>query len=241
MATESALEQLKKHTVIVADTGEFASMIQFSPQDATTNPSLILKAAQNPEYAHLLDAAVHYALEHQEKFGVTGDEAALLNLAIDKVCVNFVNEISKIVPGYISVEVDARLSFDTQATVLRARRIIALLAEMGIPKERVLIKIASTFEGIQAGAILQKEGVQCNLTLLFSIVQAAACAEAGITLISPFVGRILDWFKAKTGTAYTAETDPGVVSVKNIYQYFKKFGYNTIVMGEWAFVFGVCA
>ncbi len=230
---QTALDQLKQFTVIVADTGEFASMIQFSPQDATTNPSLILKAAQNPEYGALIDSAVSFAIDNREKY-TAGDasESALLGLAIDKVACNFVAEISKIVPGFISVEVDARLSFDTEKTVARARRIIALLGEMGIVKERILIKIASTYEGIRAGEILQKEGIQCNLTLLFSIVQAAACAEAKITLISPFVGRILDWYKAKTGTAYTAETDPGVLSVKKIYQYFKKYDYHTIVMGK---------
>lgn len=228
--SSTALDQLKQFTVIVADTGEFSSMIQFSPQDATTNPSLILKAAQNPEYGALIDSAVAYAIEHRAKY-TADSEDALLGLAIDKVACNFVGEISKIVPGFISVEVDARLSFDTDKTLARARRIIALLAEMGIAKERILIKIASTYEGIRAGEILQNEGVQCNLTLLFSIVQAAACAEAQITLISPFVGRILDWYKAKTGTAYTAETDPGVLSVKKIYQYFKKYNYSTIVMG----------
>lgn len=227
---DTQLEQLKRFTVIVADTGEFAAMQQFSPQDATTNPSLILKAAQNPAYSTLIDQAVTYAKENTNKWNLHSNEE-LVAFILDKVSVNFVGEISKIVPGYISVEVDARLSFNTQATVERARRIIALCHELGIGKERILIKIASTYEGIRAGEILQREGISCNLTLLFSLVQAAACAEAGITLISPFVGRILDWYKAKTGMTYTAETDPGVLSVKKIYQYFKKFDFHTIVMG----------
>ncbi len=223
----TGLEQLKNFTVIVADTGDFSSIEKYTPQDATTNPSLILKAAQIEAYKHLIVDAVNYA---QEKVGASNQEA--LDLALDKVAVNFGVEISKRVPGYISTEVDARLSFDTDATVERARRIIGLYKEMGVDKSRVLIKIASTFEGIRAGQILEKEGITCNLTLLFSLVQAAACAEGGITLISPFVGRILDWHKAKTGKAFTAEEDPGVLSVRNIYEYFKKFGYSTIVMGE---------
>jgi transaldolase len=227
LSEENSLDQLKKVTVVVADTGEFSTIKQFSPQDATTNPSLILKAALVAEYQPLIDSAIKYAVEHGTKLS----EKDRLALAVDKVAVNFGVEISKIVPGYVSTEVDARLSFDTKGTVDRARRIIDLYKEMGVDKSRILIKIASTFEGIKAGEILQKEGITCNLTLLFSIVQAAACAEGGITLISPFVGRILDWHKAKTGTTYTAETDPGVISVKNIYRYFKKFNYSTIVMG----------
>ncbi len=221
------MDQLKKVTVVVADTGEFATIKQFSPQDATTNPSLILKAALVAEYQPLIESAISYAKEK----GSNLTNAERLALAVDKVAVNFGVEISKLVPGYVSTEVDARLSFDTDGTVARARRIIEMYKEMGVDKSRILIKIASTFEGIRAGQILQEEGVSCNLTLLFSIVQAAACAEAGITLISPFVGRILDWHKAKTGATYTAESDPGVVSVKGIYRYFKKFGYGTIVMG----------
>lgn len=228
VSEENSLDQLKKVTVVVADTGEFSTIKQFSPQDATTNPSLILKAALVPEYQPLIESAVKYAKEN----GADLSSEEKLALAVDKVAVNFGVEISKLVPGYVSTEVDARLSFDTQATVTRARRIIAMYKEMGVDKSRILIKIASTFEGIRAGQILQQEGVSCNLTLLFSIVQAAACAEAGITLISPFVGRILDWHKAKTGNTYTSETDPGVISVKGIYRYFKKFGYDTIVMGK---------
>lgn len=221
----SGLAQLKQFTVIVADTGDFSSIEKYSPQDATTNPSLILKAAQIERYKHLIDEAVEYA----SKQDLAPQQA--LSLALDKVAVNFGVEISKRVPGYISTEVDARLSFDTNATVERARRIIALYKEQGVDKSRVLIKIASTYEGIQAGKILEQEGITCNLTLLFSLVQAAACAEAGITLISPFVGRILDWHKAKTGKSYSASEDPGVLSVRKIYQYFKKFCYSTIVMG----------
>jgi len=226
----SSLDQLKDYTVIVADTGEFSAIKQFSPQDATTNPSLILKAAMIPEYVHLVDAAVAYAKEALAS-GAIGEDGVLA-LALDKVAVNFGVEISKIVPGYVSIEVDARLSFDTLATVERARRIISLAKEMGVDKSKILIKVAATYEGIRAGEILEREdGIHCNLTLVFSLIQAAACAEGGITLISPFVGRIMDWYKAKTGTVYTAENDPGVLSVRNIYQYFKKFGYSTIVMG----------
>jgi transaldolase len=226
VSNQSSLEQLKKVTTVVADTGEFSTIKQFSPQDATTNPSLILKAALVAEYQALIDDAITYAK-------LNGDSPAdKLAIALDKVAVNFGAEISKLVPGYVSTEVDARLSFDTNATVERARRIIGMYKELGIDKSRVLIKIASTYEGIRAGEILQKEGISCNLTLLFSIVQAAACADAKITLISPFVGRILDWHKVKNPTTvYTGETDPGVVSVKNIFNYFKKFGYDTIVMG----------
>jgi transaldolase len=224
---ETSLDQLKKVTVVVADTGEVSSIKQFSPQDATTNPSLILKAALIAEYQPLIESAIKYARENSSKLS----DKEKLDLAVDKVSVNFGAEISKIVPGYVSTEVDARLSFDTNGTVERARRIIKMYKDIGVDKSRILIKIASTYEGIKAGEILEKEGITCNLTLLFSIVQAAACAEAGITLVSPFVGRILDWHKAKTGATYTAETDPGVISVKNIYRYFKKYDYKTVVMG----------
>jgi transaldolase len=228
----TALDQLKAYTVIVADTGEISSIKQFGPQDATTNPSLILKAAQIPEYAHLVDSAVEFAKNEVAAERVSPED--LLDLALDKVAVNFGVEISKIIPGYVSIEVDARLSFNTTATVERAKRIIQLAKDMGVEKERILIKIAATYEGIRAGQILeQEEGIHCNLTLVFSLIQAAACAEAGITLISPFVGRILDWFKAKTGQTYTAETDPGVLSVKKIYQYFKTYQFSTIVMGKY--------
>jgi len=222
--TESTLEQLKSMTVVVADTGEVSTIQKFSPQDATTNPSLILKAACLQEYDPLVQDAINFARH-------VVDENERIGLILDKLAVNFGIEISKIVPGYVSTEVDARLSFDTDATVSRARRIIQMYEEAGVPRSRILIKIASTFEGIRAGEILEKDGITCNLTLLFSIVQAAACAEAGITLISPFVGRILDWHKAKTGRTFTAVEDPGVISVGSIFHYFKKYDYKTIVMG----------
>ena len=200
---------------------------QFKPQDATTNPSLIFKAAQLEEYSTLLDKAIAYAKSSKD----VKTDGERLDLAMDCLAVQFGVEISKIVPGYVSTEVDARLSFDTERTVDRAKRIIKMYEEMGIDKSRILIKIASTYEGIRAGEILEKHGIKCNLTLLFSLVQAAACAEAKITLISPFVGRILDWYKKSTGETYDQLTDPGVASVKTIYNYYKKFGYSTIVMG----------
>lgn len=223
VAATTALDQLSLYTIVVADTGEVSSIEQYKPTDATTNPSLILKAANLPEYKHLIDNAITYASTYPKN--------EQLDIAMDKIAVNFGAEISKIVPGYVSTEVDARLSFNTIETVARAKRIIGMYKEMGIDKSRILIKIASTYEGIRAGEILQKEGISCNLTLLFSLIQAAACAEAGITLISPFVGRILDWFKAKTGIDYGSHDDPGVISVTNIYNYYKKYNYNTIVMG----------
>jgi transaldolase len=215
------LDQLKQFTVVVADTGDFASMKEFSPRDATTNPSLILKAAGMPAYAPLLDQAIKDA-----------GSSASLSEVIDRLLVVFGLEILKIVPGRVSSEVDARLSFDTAATVAKAREIIALYEKAGIGKDRVLIKIASTWEGIKAAEQLEKDGIHCNLTLLFSFAQAVACAEAGITLISPFVGRILDWHKAKKPDANFANAaDPGVISVTQIYTYYKKFGYKTEVMG----------
>jgi transaldolase len=215
------LDQLKQFTVVVADTGDFASMKEFSPRDATTNPSLILKAAAMPAYSALVDQAIKDA-------GLS----APLDQVIDLLLVVFGLEILKIVPGRGSSEVDARLSFDTAATVAKAREIIALYEKAGISKNRVLIKIASTWEGIKAAEILEKDGIHCNLTLLFSFAQAVACAEAGITLISPFVGRILDWHKAKNPAANLAgAADPGVISVTQIYTYYKKFDYKTEVMG----------
>lgn len=220
----NALDQLKLMTVVVADTGEVSSIQKYGPQDATTNPSLILKAASIKEYEPLVNNAI--------EFGNSSENISeRLDLILDRLAVNFGIEISKIVPGYVSTEVDARLSFDTIATVSRARRIIKMYEDSGVSRSRILIKIAATYEGIKAGEILQKEGISCNLTLLFSLIQAAACAESGITLISPFVGRILDWHKAKTGKTFSAEEDPGVISVQAIYHYYKKFGYNTIVMG----------
>jgi len=220
------LDQLKEMTGVVADTGDFASMIQFSPEDATTNPSLILKASLQPEYQDLVNDAIAYAKKNEKT------APKRLACAMDKLSVNFGVEITKIVPGYVSTEVDARLSFDTAATVEKARRLIAMYEEMGVDKSRILIKIATTYEGVRAAEILQKEGITCNLTLLFSLVQAVACAEAGVTLISPFVGRIMDWYKAKTGTAsYSGDEDPGVLSVRAIYRYYNTHNYKTIVMG----------
>lgn len=222
------LDQLKEFTTVVADTGDFDSIAKYKPQDATTNPSLLFKAAGMEQYAHLVNDAVAYgkALE--------GDisESDRLGYIVDKLSVNFGLEILKIVPGYVSTEVDARLSFDKEATIDRAHRIIEMYKKAGIDKERILIKIASTWEGIQACKELQKEGISCNMTLLFGFAQAVGCAEANATLISPFVGRILDWHKAKTGkTSYESHEDPGVLSVSKIYQYYKKYGYQTIVMG----------
>lgn len=223
----SQLEQLKAAgTVVVADTGDFESIAKFTPQDATTNPSLILAATKQPQYAKLIDVAIDYA----KSKGSTPQEQA--SIALDRLLVEFGTEILKIVPGRVSTEVDARLSFDKDATVKKALEIIEMYKDQGISKERVLIKIASTWEGIQAAKELEANyGIHCNLTLLFSFVQAVACAEANVTLISPFVGRILDWYKAKTGEEYTSETDPGVLSVRKIFNYYKKFNYKTIVMG----------
>ncbi len=220
MSTTTQLDQLKQFTVVVADTGDFASMRQFAPRDATTNPSLILKAAAMPEYAWIIDQAIKEA-------GAT----AALPVVIDRLLVLFGQEILKIVPGRVSTEVDARLSFDTAATIAKAREIIALYEKAGTPRERILIKIASTWEGIKAAEQLQKEKINCNLTLLFSFPQAVACAESGITLISPFVGRILDWHKKSTGKDFSPTEDPGVKSVTQVYTYYKRFGYATEVMG----------
>lgn len=223
----NSLEQLKATgTVIVTDTGEFESIAKYTPQDATTNPSLILAATKKEEYSKLVDVAIEYAKDK----GSSPKEKA--SIALDRLLVEFGKEILKIVPGRVSTEVDASLSFDKEATVKKALEIIDLYKSIGISKDRVLIKIASTWEGIQAAKELEeKHEVHCNLTLLFSFVQAVACAEAKVTLISPFVGRILDWYKASTGKEYDGESDPGVISVRKIYNYYKKFGYNTIVMG----------
>lgn len=223
----NSLEQLKATgTTIVTDTGEFESIAKYTPQDATTNPSLILAASKKEEYAHLVDTAVKYA---SDKGGNAKEKAAI---ALDRLLVEFGKEILNIVPGRVSTEVDARLSFDKDATIKKALEIIKLYESIGISKDRILIKIASTWEGIQAAKELEeKYEVHCNLTLLFSFVQAVACAEAKVTLVSPFVGRILDWYKAATGKEYDAESDPGVISVREIYNYYKKFDYKTIVMG----------
>ncbi len=219
------LDQLKQSTVVVADTGDFESMRSYRPQDATTNPSLILKAAQQEAYAPLVDRAV----ADLKSSPLSGE--ALVSAIIDHVLVAFGKEILEIVPGRVSTEVDARLSFDTEGTLTKAREIIRLYEAEGVPRERILIKIASTWEGIRAAAALEKEGIHCNLTLMFSLVQAVACAEGGITLISPFVGRIYDWFKKSTGQEYTGADDPGVQSVRRIYAYYRQFGYPVEVMG----------
>jgi transaldolase len=213
------LDQLKLLTTVVADTGDFESMKAYQPQDATTNPSLILQAAAKPEYRHLVQQAV------KENPG------AGLDAILDRILILFGLEILKIVPGRVSTEVDARLSFDTDGTIAKARHLIRAYEKEGQPRERILIKIASTWEGIKAAEVLEKEGIRCNLTLLFSFAQAVACAEAGVQLISPFVGRILDWHKAATGKDYPADEDPGVVSVRQIYNYYKKHGHKTEVMG----------
>ena len=213
------LEQLKQYTTVVADTGDFQSIKAYAPQDATTNPSLILKAVQKPEYRPLLEKTI-------ADFPNASTEEI-----VDRLLIAFGTEILKFVPGRVSTEIDAALSFDTEATVAKGRELIALYEAAGIARERVLIKIASTWEGIRAAEILEKDGIRCNLTLLFSLCQAVACAEAGVQLISPFVGRIYDWYKKSTGTDYQGADDPGVQSVKRIYQYYRKFGYKTEVMG----------
>jgi transaldolase len=224
MSSENQLNQLKKFTVVVADSGDFATLKQFAPQDATTNPSLILKAAQMPEYKFLVDKAI---ADNKTKF--SGKE--LLANVLDDLMVSFGLEILKIVPNRISTETDANMSFDTDALVAKAHRFIELYKSHGIGRERILIKIASTWEGIRAAEILQREGINCNLTLLFSLAQAVACAEAKVKLISPFVGRIMDWYKAKEKKEFAPAEDPGVLSVKEIYSYYKKFGHATEVMG----------
>ncbi|XP_061263546.1 transaldolase [Bos javanicus] len=224
---ENALDQLKQFTTVVADTGDFHAIDEYKPQDATTNPSLILAAAQMPTYQELVEEAIAYG----RKLG--GSQEEQITNAIDKLFVLFGAEILKKIPGRVSTEVDARLSFDKDAMVARARRLIELYKEAGISKERILIKLSSTWEGIQAGKELEEHhGIRCNMTLLFSFAQAVACAEAGVTLISPFVGRILDWHVANTDKkSYEPQEDPGVKSVTKIYNYYKKFGYKTIVMG----------
>ena len=220
------LDSLRSMTVVVADTGDIDAIKKYQPQDATTNPSLILSASALPQYAPLIDEAFAYAKAQ------SADKAQQLIDAEDKLAVNIGLEILKIVPGRISTEVDARLSYDTQATVEKARKLIALYNAAGISNDRILIKIASTWQGIRAAEILEKEGINCNLTLLFSEAQARACAEAGVYLISPFVGRILDWYKANTDKKeYAPAEDPGVISVTKIYNYYKEYGYKTVVMG----------
>jgi len=227
--SKSLLEQLRKVTVVVADTGDIQAIEKFKPQDATTNPSLITAAAQMAEYQGIVDQTL---LQAKKDAGAGANQAQVVSLAFDRLAVSFGLKILQIIPGRVSTEVDARLSYDTEATIAKARNLIVQYHAAGISPNRVLIKIAATWEGIKAAEVLEKEGIHCNLTLLFGLHQAIACAEAGITLISPFVGRILDWHKKETGRdSYPAAEDPGVLSVTTIYNYYKKFGYKTEVMG----------
>lgn len=222
--TASKLDQLRQMTTVVADTGDIEAVRRLAPVDCTTNPTLILKAVETPAYADLVDEAIVWGRK-------AGRGADTVHAVCDRLAVTFGAELTKIVPGRVSTEVDADLSFDTKATIDKARALIAAYRERGIEKDRILVKIASTWEGIQAAKVLQAEGIDCNLTLLFSLPQAVACADAGAFLISPFVGRILDWHVKAGGGPYTAETDPGVVSVKSIYAYYKTFSIQTVVMG----------
>jgi transaldolase len=225
---QNMLEQLRSYTVVVADTGDIKSMEKFRPQDATTNPSLIFAAAQMPQYRPIVDGVLVAA---RKELGASATGQAVANLAFQRLAIAFGTKILAIVPGRVSTEVDARLSWDTEATIAQARSIIAQYGKAGIGPERVLIKIASTWEGIRAAEVLEKESIHCNLTLLFGLHQAIAAAEAGVTLVSPFVGRILDWYKKDTSKNYYGSEDPGVISVTTIYNYYKKFGYKTQVMG----------
>jgi transaldolase len=222
------LEQLRNYTVVVADTGDIDSMEKFRPQDATTNPSLITAAAQLPQYQPIVDSVLK---EAREELGESATDKDVANLAFQHLAIAFGKKILAIIPGRVSTEVDARLSYDTDATIAQGRSIIAQYDKAGIGRERILIKIASTWEGIRAAEVLEKEGIHCNLTLLFGIHQAVAAADAGVTLVSPFVGRILDWYKKDTGKDYVGADDPGVQSVTSVYNYYKKFGYKTLVMG----------
>ncbi|BBA80246.1 transaldolase AB family [cyanobacterium endosymbiont of Rhopalodia gibberula] len=224
----SLLEQLREFTIVVADTGDIQAIETFTPRDATTNPSLITAAAQMPQYQGIVDDTLKQA---RTELGKDVSASDVATLAFDRLAVSFGLKILKIIPGRVSTEVDARLSYDTEATLEKARYLISEYEANGVSRDRILIKIASTWEGIKAAEILEKEGIHCNLTLLFGIHQAIACAEAGITLISPFVGRILDWYKKETGKEYAPTEDPGVLSVTKIYNYYKKFGYKTEVMG----------
>jgi len=225
---QNLLKQLRKFTVVVADTGDIEAMEKFLPQDATTNPSLITAAAQMPQYQPIVDGVL---LAARSELGASADEQAVANLAFQRLAVAFGHKILAIVPGRVSTEVDARLSYDTAGTIAQAHAIIAQYDEAKIGRDRVLIKIAATWEGIKAAEVLEKEGIHCNLTLIFGLHQAIACAEAGVTLISPFVGRILDWYKKDTGKDFQGADDPGVRSVTRIYNYYKKFGFKTQVMG----------
>ena len=219
------LESLKQYTTVVADTGDIETIAQYRPQDATTNPSLLFQAAQMPTYRHLVEEATELASERG------GTQQGMAEEFIDRLFVLFGSEILKVVPGRVSTEVPASLSFDTEGTVAKARKLISLYDKQAFPRERILVKIASTWEGIRAAEVLESEGIHCNLTLLFSFAQAVACAQAGVTLISPFVGRIYDWYKKERGGEISADHDPGVASVTRIYNYYKKFGYKTQVMG----------
>lgn len=222
---DDKLSQIKRHTVIVADSGDIATIRAFEPEDCTTNPSLILKAAKMASYQPLIDDAIAWS-----KRTASGQED-WVEWALDRLAVNFGAELTRIVPGFVSTEVDARLSFDTQGTIAKAERLIGLYKDLGISQNRILIKIAATWEGIEAAKVLERRGIHCNLTLLFSLAQAVACAEAGVFLISPFVGRILDWYAKATGKTYAPEEDPGVKSVREIYDYYRRFDYPTVVMG----------
>ncbi len=226
--SQNLLEQLRKYTVVVADTGDIEAMEKFRPTDATTNPSLITTAAQMPQYQPILDSVI---MDARKELGENAKDRDVANLAFQGLAVAFGKKILAIVPGRVSTEVDARLSFDTEGTIAQARSIIAQYDKANIGRDHVLIKIASTWEGIRAAEVLEKEGIHCNLTLLFGLHQAIAAAEAGVTLVSPFVGRILDWYKKDTGKDYPGADDPGVQSVTKIYNYYKKFGYKTQVMG----------
>lgn len=228
MAEKNLLEQLREMTVVVADTGDIQAIEKFTPRDATTNPSLITAAAQMPEYQEIVDETLKQA---KKDAGSGASDQDVVTLAFDRLAVAFGLKILEIVPKRVSTEVDARLSYDTEATIEKGRSLIAQYEAAGIARERILIKIASTWEGIKAAEVLEKEGIHCNLTLLFGLHQAIACAEVGVTLISPFVGRILDWYKKDTGKDYVGADDPGVQSVTKIYNYYKKFGYKTEVMG----------
>lgn len=225
---QNLLEQLRSYTVVVADTGDIEAMEEFRPQDATTNPSLITAAAQMPQYQLIVDLVLR---EARKDLGAGATDQAVANLAFQRLAIAFGRRILAIVPGRVSTEVDARLSYDTEATIAQARSIIAQYDKAGIGRERVLVKIASTWEGIRAAEVLEKEGIHCNLTLLFGLHQAIAAADAGVTLVSPFVGRILDWYKKDTGQEYHGADDPGVISVTQVYNYYKRFGYKTQVMG----------
>jgi len=225
---QNLLEQLRKYTVVVADTGDMEAMEKFHPQDATTNPSLITAASQMPQYQPIVDGVL---MDAHKELGESASDKDVANLAFKQLAVAFGEKILAIIPGRVSTEVDARLSYDTEKSIDMARDIIGMYAKAGIGKDRVLIKLASTWEGFQAAEVLEKEGIHCNMTLLFGMHQAVAAADAGVTLISPFVGRILDWYKKDTGKDYQGTDDPGVQSVTTIYNYFKKFGYKTVVMG----------